>query len=252
MKRTNNRIFLKRIVASVLDLSFLALLSLCIFLVVFYTEAEMLVFYVSCAALIVVYPIFFELLPVAATPGMMILGIHLAFDKTKRSSGGHIANILLRALLRIIFCLPLGIGFFCAFSDREKRTLYDSLSSTFIAENFKAFRGGSPCIVRYGAGGRKTIYPIGEDRVVIGRNPSVCNIVYPQGEVGVSRAHCSIHYNRQVNLFLLEDLGSSCGTYVAGGRRVPVGKVVALEAGAGFCVATKKNLFTVDFAENVK
>ena len=252
MKKTNNRIFLKRIAAILLDFAFLSVISLCIFLAVYYAELEMVIFYASASLLAVIYPIFFELLPVAATPGMMLMGIHLSFDDSKKSSGGHIARTLLRAILRIIFCLPLGVGFFSAFADGRKRTLYDNLSSIFLTENARHFHGKDPCLISHGKNGKNTVYPIGIDRVVIGRNPAICNIVYPANEIGVSRTHCSIHFNRQVNLFLLEDLGSSCGTYLETGRKVSAGKVVALDKGASFYVASKNNLFTVDFAENVK
>lgn len=252
MKKAQNGIFAKRIFALVADTAILAILVAGIYAAVYYAQLENLVFYVSVISLLVIYPIFFELLPMAATPGMMIFGIHIAFDDTKNASGNHAARVLLRAVLRIIFCLPAGFGFWYAFFEKRRRTLYDVFSSTFVTEAFVKCRVSQPCLVRKLSNGRKEVYPIGTDRVVIGRNPAVCNIVYPPNEAGVSRAHCSVLFNRQVNLFLIEDLGSSYGTFLADSRRLSAGKVFALEAGASFYVATKNNTFTVDFAENLK
>src|SRR4051812_44439771 len=67
---------------------------------------------------------------------------------------------------------------------------------------------------------------------VIGRAPE-CDIV--MGQSGVSAKHCRL--TRDVTSWLLEDLGSSNGTFV-NGRRLPANSPVAVHHGDAIAIGT--------------
>lgn len=84
-------------------------------------------------------------------------------------------------------------------------------------------------------------YPIA-DTLCIGRNPALCNIIYPQSEPGVSGMHCKITIvNGQVQL---TDAGSSAGTFINGVRILP--KVpYQMSVGSSFYIGSPKNTFII-------
>lgn len=57
-----------------------------------------------------------------------------------------------------------------------------------------------------------TVIPV-SDQVTIGRDPNVCDVVFPADAIEVSRRHCSVSFNRQTGRVLLEDFSSANGTY---------------------------------------
>jgi pSer/pThr/pTyr-binding forkhead associated (FHA) protein len=58
------------------------------------------------------------------------------------------------------------------------------------------------------------VIPVGEDSVVIGRNPS--NTLFVESDRSISRHHAVIL--RAEGRYLIEDLGSTNGTFVNGSR----------------------------------
>ncbi len=74
--------------------------------------------------------------------------------------------------------------------------------------------------------------------VVIGRDPSRCQVVYPKNTSGVSSVHCTITFDgTQV---LVADNGSSYGTFV-GGQKVEPGKPVVMHRGQEVTFGSDKN-----------
>lgn len=55
--------------------------------------------------------------------------------------------------------------------------------------------------------------------VTIGRDPAVCNVIFPPETAGVSRRHCVLEC-RADGVYLM-DLGSSAGTFLQSGQRLP-------------------------------
>lgn len=81
--------------------------------------------------------------------------------------------------------------------------------------------------------------------ILIGRDPTVCQLVFEKEEKGVSRTHCSVRYDSNLKCFFLEDL-SSYGTFLVDGSRLSKGKQHALRPGEKFYLADKINMFLVD------
>jgi hypothetical protein len=78
------------------------------------------------------YPVVFELLPGAATPGKRMLGLHVLM-----ADGLPItpAGCLIRNLLRVVDFLPLmyGFGILCVLLRRDARRLGDLAGGTLVA-----------------------------------------------------------------------------------------------------------------------
>lgn len=80
-------------------------------------------------------------------------------------------------------------------------------------------------------------------RVVFGRDPKRCSIIYPKDAKGISSVHCAAEPTAD-GLIILTDLGSTYGTMV-GGQQLTAGKGVTLRPGDNFTLGGSENRFTV-------
>jgi hypothetical protein len=86
--------------------------------------------------------------------------------------------------------------------------------------------------------------PLGKTPVMIGRDASVCKIIFKEDTPGVSSKHCQIYFDG--NNFILTDLGSSYGTFLMNGQKLDPNTPARLNARDYFYVASKDNTFLVD------
>ena len=56
--------------------------------------------------------------------------------------------------------------------------------------------------------------------VQIGRDPATCRLVYQDGTPGVSSKHCQVYFDEQEQMFIVTDLNSTYGTFLASGQRI--------------------------------
>lgn len=85
-------------------------------------------------------------------------------------------------------------------------------------------------------------FPI-SSRVVFGRDPKRCSIIYPKDAKGISSVHCAAEPTAD-GLIILTDLGSTYGTMV-GGQQLTAGKGVTLRPGDTFTLGGSENVFVV-------
>lgn len=85
-------------------------------------------------------------------------------------------------------------------------------------------------------------FPI-SSRVVIGRDPKHCSIIYPKDAHGISSVHCAAEPTADGEIILI-DLGSTYGT-MAGGQQLTASKGVTLHPGDAFTLGGKENVFEV-------
>lgn len=85
-------------------------------------------------------------------------------------------------------------------------------------------------------------FPI-SSRVVFGRDPKRCSIIYPKDAKGISGVHCAAEPTADGQI-ILTDLGSTYGT-MAGGQQLTAGKGVTLHPGDAFTLGGSENRFTV-------
>ena len=84
-----------------------------------------------------------------------------------------------------------------------------------------------------------------QGRVVIGRDPAVCNIVFDPNTPGISGRHCQVVYDPNEDCFLITDLGSSYGTFLSGGKKLTANVTERLSAGDTFYLCDNANRFIV-------
>ena len=83
------------------------------------------------------------------------------------------------------------------------------------------------------------------DKVILGRDPAACNVIFPADTTAVSRRHCTITFNRQTGRVLLEDLESANGTYFPSGNRVIPSRLYSLRNGDRFYLGLQDNMVEV-------
>lgn len=88
-------------------------------------------------------------------------------------------------------------------------------------------------------------YKLLDRRLLIGRDAGQCGVVFPYEAGEVSRRHCTVRYNPERKVFLLEDHGSSNGTFLESGVRLEPGKPYELRDGDRFTVSGASHSFEV-------
>jgi predicted component of type VI protein secretion system len=78
---------------------------------------------------------------------------------------------------------------------------------------------------------------------MIGRDKTACKIVFSDNAQGISRHHCLISYSKQTRLFILNDVGSSNGTFVEKSGEVLKGNPAYLKSGERFYLGSPINTF---------
>jgi hypothetical protein len=99
----------------------------------------------------------------------------------------------------------------------------------------------------YGVGGELSgaSYVLGGKGLSIGRDPSQCDVVFPMDNGEVSRRHCTLRFEQISRLFVLEDHGSSNGTFLPDGERLQPGRTYTLRSGERFALSGARHWFEV-------
>ncbi|MFB9277438.1 FHA domain-containing protein [Cohnella cellulosilytica] len=82
-------------------------------------------------------------------------------------------------------------------------------------------------------------------RLTIGRDPARCAILFPYEAVDISRVHCTLKYSQDTRVFVLEDKGSSNGTFLLSGERLKPGVKYELRSGERFSLSGDAHWFEV-------
>lgn len=88
-------------------------------------------------------------------------------------------------------------------------------------------------------------FDLSRGKVVIGRDPNVCNLVYDKGTPGISSNHCQVVYDANSDCFLLTDNGSTYGTFLGNGKKLTASVAERLTAGDTFYLCDNTNRFVV-------
>lgn len=80
-------------------------------------------------------------------------------------------------------------------------------------------------------------------KIVIGRDPATCQVVFPAKTPGISGKHCAVQELAQG--VVVTDLGSSYGTFLENGTKMEPNKPYTILTGEAFFLASKDNGFRV-------
>ena len=84
---------------------------------------------------------------------------------------------------------------------------------------------------------------------LLGRDQSAANLVFGPESDSVSKRHCVVRWDAARRVFQLEDLGSTNGTYLATGERLPPGQPRELRPGDRFYIGDLRNQFELRMEE---
>ncbi len=82
-----------------------------------------------------------------------------------------------------------------------------------------------------------------EGEVRIGRDPARNDLVFPSQAEGISGVHCVIRAEK--GGVMLQDLGSTYGTFLGDGRRLAAGETVMLKIGDKFWLGSERECFVI-------
>ena len=89
-------------------------------------------------------------------------------------------------------------------------------------------------------------FPVGNAPLMIGRDPTTCQIVFAKDTTGVSGKHCTVYFDAAAGSFTLTDIGSTYGTYLSNGLKLTPHTPVSIKPGDTFCVGDKANILKVE------
>jgi hypothetical protein len=84
---------------------------------------------------------------------------------------------------------------------------------------------------------------------MLGRDPASANLVFPPDADSVSKRHCTVRWDAGRGVFVLEDLGSTNGTFLANGERLAPSQPRDLYPGDKFYIGDMRNQFQVRMEE---
>ncbi len=82
--------------------------------------------------------------------------------------------------------------------------------------------------------------------VQLGRDSAVCRVVYQDGTPGVSSRHCQVYFDERDGMFVVTDLNSTYGTFLAGGQRLQPNTPVKVPPKSSFYLGEVDNTVYVD------
>lgn len=91
-----------------------------------------------------------------------------------------------------------------------------------------------------------TPYAVHGSPIMIGRDKATCKVIFNEGTEGVSGRHCAVSYDAEMKQFVLVDLRSTYGTFLANGEKLTPNKQYYLKPGDGFFVGDSANMFKVE------
>ena len=168
-------------------------------------------------------------------------------------------SAFLRAICMWISNIAM-IGHIIALFTENNRTLHDMMTSTVVTEEgsvqsirstqpYQAapiFGGRTPMIVGLVGTYAGRTFPVGSG-LILGTDPTVCQVVLPAGRSGVSRNHCKITFDSSSRMFIIHDLGSTNGTFLENGQRVPQGVPYAVHPGTKIYLANPSIFFELRY-----
>ena len=86
---------------------------------------------------------------------------------------------------------------------------------------------------------KNSLFPIGQ-RLTFGRDPALCNVVFPSGTPGISRRHCVIEKHSD-GIYLM-DLNSLSGTFLQNGQKLTANQWVKVTN--GFYLGSQGSIFS--------
>jgi uncharacterized RDD family membrane protein YckC len=197
-----------------------------------------------------------------ATPGKSALGLRVVDETTGRTV--TLASAIIRYLCYILSALPLGLGFLWVAFSPKKQGWHDILAGTVVLKQIKKpsfsreYTETDPVSVDASVPQFKVYlsYPsipeLGpiempwDEPITIGRDFHASQIVMDNFDNSVSRAHAKLKVIGMGASVILEDCGSSNGTFLASGEALVPGVPITINQGQGFYLSKPEFSFLIN------
>lgn len=250
----------KKIVAMIIDSVLANIFTSLIILFIILIEGFVWIWMIPVIALFVTlfYFALFEGLSNQATPGKQLMNLKVV---TVTGAPVGVGTALLRA---IVFEFLFLVDIIVALCTENNLAMHDSMTNTFVIDTAIAGNAyyqasapayqtsqqnnayNSPSIVCLSGIYAGNCYSIG-DGVVLGTDITVCQIVLPAGNSGISRLHCKITFDYRSRMFIIHDMGSTNGTFLENGQRIFQGTPCAVNTGTRIYLASRNTSFELRF-----
>lgn len=117
---------------------------------------------------------------------------------------------------------------------------------TSPAERAEGNRGGKPVVRSLSSQHNGAGFPLNGRQIIIGRNKASCTVVFGEKTPGVSSRHCSLSYDKSSGDFILTDLSSTYGTFLANGQKLVPQTPYHLHSGEQFYLGGDANMLRVE------
>ncbi len=84
------------------------------------------------------------------------------------------------------------------------------------------------------------------DKIIIGRDAGMAQLIYPSSSDDISRRHCGVSFDGKAGRFVLEDYSTN-GTFLSSNERLTAGRPYYLSPGESFYLSNASELFEVNF-----
>lgn len=125
---------------------------------------------------------------------------------------------------------------------RKKKTS----PSGSVSGSAPAGRGGNPAVRSLSPQHNGASFPLNGKQILIGRNKASCTVVFGEKTPGVSSRHCSLAYDNASGDFILTDLNSTYGTFLANGQKLMPQTPYHLRVGEQFYLGGDANSLRVE------
>ncbi|MFR5876183.1 MAG: RDD family protein [Eubacterium sp.] len=242
----------RRIASAVIDSLIVAAITAILFLIVYFFVLQNL--WIAPLFLFVIHTIYYTAFlgcKFHATIGMLFMRIYCA--SVDGSTIGF-TRALFRSICSFISCALFAFGLILGFADKHNMTVYDYAPSSalFNKQKRNTQLSGEPVIIGKGSSFNNVVFSVPSGGILLGRDPVSCQIVFSSKEPAVSRIHCSVRFNRQTESFLVQDSGSSFGTFFSNGKEIKRNQIAMLLPGDSFYLGSKKNMFQVCIRDKEK
>lgn len=109
-----------------------------------------------------------------------------------------------------------------------------------------AAKQGSPVIRSMAPQHGGMVVQLHRQPVQVGRDSAVCRLVYQDGTPGVSSRHCQIYFDEGEQVFVVTDLNSTYGTFLADGQRIAPNAPMKLAAKSSIYLGETDNTLYLD------
>jgi len=178
--------------------------------------------------------------------------LHLPFNATRSKPNALTAEFVRQPVLFTLMGVVLVIAVLAVglLAHRRSRVaIKDAVTRgrSKLAQRSAAPVIPAPCPVLRGITGpyAHATIPLDAWPIAIGRDASLCQLVMPAEATNIGRRHCTVRWNPAMATFLLEDCGTTNGTFVDNGQRIAPSTPHGLRAGEQFYLVNRHCQFEV-------